>query len=132
MNHYIKDFDNWNIYKKNIDNYTTKLFCNERDVWWTHLGVNIDYEQDGKNQEFVRPVLVLKKFNNEVFLGIPLSTQLKQGNKYYIEFLHTTQQIAAVISQVRMFDNKRLKRKMYRLDEAQFGKIKQAVIGMLA
>ena len=29
------------------------------------------FEEDGKNDNFVRPVLVLKKFNNDMFLGIP-------------------------------------------------------------
>lgn len=37
----------------------------------------ISDEQDGKNAEFTRPVLVLRKFNHSLFLGIPLTTNRK-------------------------------------------------------
>ena len=43
----------------------------KKDIWWVSVGVNVGFEEDGKNDNFVRPVLVLKKFNNDMFLGIP-------------------------------------------------------------
>lgn len=90
------------------------------------MGLNVGNEQDGKNDDFVRPVLVLKKFNNRIFLGIPLTTKLKPGNRFYVNLTHKSQEVAAVISQIRLFDVRRLKRKMYRLDENQFSAIRKA------
>lgn len=48
-----KDFDKWNNRKKIIDQkeISNQMFFNEREIWWGSLGVNIGYEQDGKNDE---------------------------------------------------------------------------------
>ena len=35
---------------------------------------NIGFEQSGKGDEFLRPVLILKRLTKEMFFGIPLST----------------------------------------------------------
>lgn len=48
------------------------------------MGVNIGYEEDGKNEKFERPVLILKKFNQYLILVVPLSSKIK-NNKYYFE-----------------------------------------------
>ena len=128
---YHKEFDKWNGRKKAVNNYSRQVFCNQREVWWVYLGVNVGFEQDGKNEDYVRPVLILRTFNKNIFLSVPLSTKRKPGNRFYIEFTHHGQTIAAVISQVRLLDAKRLKRKMYRLDEKQFEVIQSAVVGMI-
>lgn len=47
------------------------------------MGQNIGFEQNGKGDNFVRPVIILKKFNKNMFFGIPLSTQIKDGKFYY-------------------------------------------------
>jgi len=39
------------------------VYFREREIWWASLGANIGYEQDGKHENFERPVLVLKKFS---------------------------------------------------------------------
>ena len=49
------------------------------------MGLNIGYEQDGKGEDFLRPVLILKKFNKRVFLGIPL-TKIKKDSHFYHNF----------------------------------------------
>ena len=62
-----KEYGEWHKKKKalnereDIDN----IFFREKEVWWTALGVNIGFEQDGKGEEFRRPVLILKKFNTK-------------------------------------------------------------------
>lgn len=85
---YVKDFGNWNIRKKDLDRRTSRPpFFKEKEVWWLSIGVNIGYEEDGKGRNFARPVLILRKFNNQLFLGIPLSTKTK-ANIYYIEFVN--------------------------------------------
>ncbi|PID34747.1 MAG: hypothetical protein CR971_01625 [candidate division SR1 bacterium] len=38
-----------------------KTFINMREIWYVSLGNNIGYEEDGKGNDYKRPVLVLKK-----------------------------------------------------------------------
>ena len=47
------------------------------------MGKNIGFEQDGKGENFVRPVVIIKGFNKNMFFGIPLSTKMKEGKFYY-------------------------------------------------
>ena len=51
-----------------------------------NIGKNIGYEQNGKGDEFLRPVVVLRKFSNRYFLGVPLSSKEKGGN-YFLCYL---------------------------------------------
>ena len=77
-----KDFDRWNEQKKSINSSEDGKFFHEREVWWCSLGVNIGYEQDGKNELFERPVLVIKKFNRHVLWVLPLTSSNKR-NEYH-------------------------------------------------
>ncbi len=81
----MKDFSEWNIQKGIIHHDNEHKWCNERDIWWCKLGINIGYEQDGKGEGSLRPVLIIKKFNKFVCLVVPLSTKKKKGI-YYVEF----------------------------------------------
>ena len=77
-----KKFISWIISKIIIDRNTKQKIINEGQVYWCSLGENIGYEQNGKGEDFRRPVLIFKKFNNDLFWGIPMSTKLK-NNIYY-------------------------------------------------
>jgi len=79
-----KQFDLWNGLKKKLHATRHEPFLHEREIWICSLGANIGYEQDGKNENFARPVLVIKKFNNDIFLAVPLSSKVKEGKYYYI------------------------------------------------
>ena len=105
---YKKDFDGW-IEKKKEHHYKKTLppMFKERDIWWVSIGVNVGFEEDGKNSNFVRPALVLKKFNRELFLGVPLSTKLKD-NKYYVPISIKQETVSAMTSQIRVFSSKRI------------------------
>ena len=124
---YIKKFDEWSEKKKE---YNSKIidysFFKERDIWWTAVGVNIGFEEDGKNENFSRPVLVIKKFNKDLFLGIPLSTKLKD-NKYYIQISVKEIIVSALISQLRVFSSKRMLYKLAAIDEGDFLKINEEI-----
>jgi mRNA interferase MazF len=69
-----KDFDLWNNDKKKIDQTNRIFYFNEREVWWCSLGVNVGFEVDGKNQNFVRPILVLKTFGNKTCWVLPMTS----------------------------------------------------------
>jgi len=95
--------------------------------------VNIGFEQDGKGEEFRRPVLILKKFNKYVVLVVPLTTKIKKDNKYYVECSVVSDNISrmAIISQVRLVDTKRFIDKLGVIDEDSNIKIKNAIKAML-
>ena len=52
--------------------------------------MNIGYEQDGSGNDFIRPVVIIRKFNNEIFWGVPLTKTRKkikkQSEKFYYKF----------------------------------------------
>lgn len=124
---YIKEFKKWIVRKKIIhEQVSNPPHINERDVWWTSIGVNVGFEEDGKNENFVRPVLVVKKFNNEIFLGIPLSTKLK-NNKYYIQISIRNKIVSAMISQLRVFSTKRIWNKLVELDKGDYIKVVEEI-----
>ena len=53
------------------------MFFHEADIWWVHLGVNVGYQIDGKQADFSRPVVIIKKYNQYSFLPLPLTTNAK-------------------------------------------------------
>lgn len=125
-----KDFQQWNNRKTWINNKKPRAFFNERDVWWCSMGINIGFEQDGKGQQFSRPILVFKKFNNEIFWGIPLTTKVKE-NKFYLPIsLKELGQQAVIVSQMRLIDSKRLLAKLSYINKEDYLKIKKAVIAL--
>jgi mRNA interferase MazF len=69
-------------------------------VWWCSLGVNIGREQDGKTKMHERPILIIKGFNQNSCLIVPLTTSLKE-NKYLIDIgIIKNKKSKAIISQV--------------------------------
>jgi len=125
---YIKEFDNWNTKKKEIDLNNKESFYHEREVWWCNLGVNIGFEEDGKGKDFVRPVLILKGFSKDVFICIPLTTKIRKGKYYFNIDLNDGIERNVILSQIRLIDSKRLQEKICMIDEKQFKEIKQKVI----
>jgi mRNA interferase MazF len=75
----------------------------------------------------MRPVLIIRKFNKNIFLAIPLSTKVKPDNPYYIEISLHGQQISAMVSQIRVLDAKRLHKKIGTLDTADFDTVQCAL-----
>ena len=108
----------------NRDNF----FYHEREVWWCALGLNVGFEQDGKGEDFSRPVLVIKGFSKNILLCIPLTTKPKEGKYYHDINLGDGLARKVILSQIRLIDSKRLEEKICTLDEIQFGSIKQKII----
>ncbi len=125
-----KDFDGWNEIKKQTHKVVFTDFVHAREVWWCALGTNVGSEQDGKRDTFERPILVLRKFNKDMVLAVPLSTRIKK-NPYNVIFTHEGQEYAALISQVRLISTKRLKRRMYQMDSSIFEEIREKTKAMI-
>jgi mRNA interferase MazF len=123
----LKDFDQWNGKKKEIDDRSPTVYCHEREVWWCSLGVNIGYEQNGTGKRFDRPVVVIRGFNQNIFFGVALTSQKKIGEYYFSLGEIGGKEAVAVLSQVRLIDTKRLVRKITTLDEVAFLRLKDSL-----
>ncbi len=118
------DYYNWNKQKIDLIRNKNRLFFHEREVWFTSLGLNIGFEQDGKGNNFLRPVLVLKRFSQEVLWCIPLTKRQKEG-RYYFPFILNDKVSVAILSQMRLIDSKRLQYKIGDIDKKFFTQIKE-------
>jgi mRNA interferase MazF len=125
---YFKDFENWNILKKKIDK--NKNNCpdfSEGQVWWIYAGINIGYEIDGKGNLFLRPVLIIRRYNSFMFLGVYLSTKIK--DVWYHQPISVRNKIsAAVISQLKTFSYERLHHKIFEISEDELEEVKKKII----
>jgi mRNA-degrading endonuclease toxin of MazEF toxin-antitoxin module len=73
---------------------------------------------------------VLKKFNNEICLVIPLTKTLKDGIHYFI-FDFKGQKSCAILSQIRLIDTKRLKYKTGDIERQAYKNLKQKLKRLL-
>ena len=121
-----KDFQSWHFKKKNIHENKKIPYFYEREIWWCSIGLNIGFEQDGKNINFERPAIILKKFNRYILWMIPLTSKQKTG-KYYYSFNFKNISNVAILSQLRLISSQRLLRKIGMLPEKDFLKIKDIV-----
>jgi mRNA-degrading endonuclease toxin of MazEF toxin-antitoxin module len=117
-----KLFHDWCIVKQSLHQTKNAPFFQNREIWFCHIGCNVGYEQDGKGREWLRPVLVVKKFNTHTFLGIPMTSKVKKG-RHYFYFPFDDREVTAILSQIRLIDSKRLKRKIGEVDKATFRQI---------
>lgn len=125
--HMQRDFDRWNTIKKVTDEASEDLrpFYRQGEIWWVRLGKNIGYEMDGKDREFTRPVIVLKKYNQYSFLAAPLTTTAKP-NPYRLPIGIVDHKEAFVtLSQLRNIDSKRLVKKIAVVSDDALGIIKK-------
>jgi mRNA interferase MazF len=123
------DFGKWNTRKIQLHNADGTALFQEREVWWCALGANIGFEQDGGNKDFERPVIILKKFNLDACLVVPLTARPKQGKYYLPVGTIGGREAVAVLSQVRFIDRKRLANKICTLESEIFQSLIRAVIG---
>lgn len=115
----------WNEIKKGVSSIHEILTFKVREVYCLKLGHNIGYETDGKGEEFLRPVVVFRKFGKNTFLGIPL-TSIKKEDMFPFEFfLKQNQKLNyANLSQIRLLDTKRVKSKLGKISVEDFEKMK--------
>lgn len=71
-------------------------------------------------------MLILKKFNKNIFIGVPLTTQNKQS-PFYVQIEFRAKLQSVMISQIRLWDKKRLTTRLGKVSQGDFKKIKKAV-----
>lgn len=103
----MKQFDSWNDFKKVVNSNSSNFHVREREIRYVHLWINIGFEEDGKGDEFRRPVVVLKKVGN-MFAVLPMTTKGKDSFFYYTLSDQYFSKISRIIlSQWRALDKSR-------------------------
>ena len=112
------------------ENGISKVFYN-REIWFASLGVNIGYEQNGKGEEFLRPVIILKKLSPKMAICIPLTTREKIGTWYFSIKNSGNKKATASLGQIRTIYVNRLSYKIGKVDKSEFYNLKKALGGLL-
>jgi|GEM_PF-595440 len=125
-----KDFDKWNEYKKAINENGRIVNFHEREIWWCSVGINVGSEQDSYSDNFARPIIILSKFTERTFWGVPLTTKIKKGN-YRVPFIFNGVKSDMLIWHMRSYDVKRLVNRIGILSETEFHLIVISIVNKL-
>lgn len=125
-----KNFEKWINKKEELNNRISVPNFKERNIYWCGVGENVGDEENGKGEFFSRPVLIIRKFNRNLFWGVPLTTKNKE-NKFYIKITFDKKEQSAMITHLRLMDAKRLYKRIGILDEKDFNKIIEEVNNVL-
>ena len=120
-----KDFDRWDEEKKRTNTEAPRLYT-VREIWWRRLGVNVETEQNGSGEKFLRPVVILRGFGPDACLVVPLTTSTREHSLRMPIGLVDGQEARANLSQVRVVDTRRLVEKVEFLDKDLFVNLKKA------
>lgn len=124
-----KDYKIWTPEKEKLHNgENPRPGFHEREIWYCHLGENVGFEQDGKGDDFLRPVIVLRKFNNEILWAIPLTSALKDSSYYFAVSFgegENMRKSSAILSQIRLIDAKRLAYTIGEVGKEEFEELKK-------
>ena len=125
-----KDFDNWNILKKELENKTSEIIIKEGEIWWTYLWLNIRNESCWKGNNFRRPVLVLRKLSHDNFIVIPLSTKVKNWS-WFANYELNGVLYSALLYQIKMMHRNRFYVNEWKLEREQYLEIKKRLSSLL-
>lgn len=126
-----KDFDGWNNKKKETHSGEKQLSFYEREVWWCIVGINVGVEVDGKHEFFLRPSIILRKFNKDMALIVPTTTQAKQNKYYLMVGGDDGKKYNSCLSQIRSISAKRLFRKIGMISEKDYLELADKIIKMV-
>ena len=129
--------DSWNAVKKDIDEQENRKKVEAQRIYWVSIGQNVGGEVYGKSGIFTRPVLVLNVFFNGLFVGVPLSSKVRnKRGKLCHKFTDSSgKEQLALLGQIRVYDSRRKtsSRHIGEIDDETFAvikeKIKRIVIG---
>jgi mRNA interferase MazF len=120
----IQLFQSWFNLKPKLASKESHLVFKEGEIWWCSLGMNVGEEIYGKGPRFERPILILKKFTRNSFLGLALTSKEKRGSWYSPVTLGGMKRYG-ILNQVKTSDKKRLLNKVGTLSANEFVSIKQ-------
>jgi mRNA-degrading endonuclease toxin of MazEF toxin-antitoxin module len=115
----MKNFTIWHDKKSKLDLIEQRPHFHEREVWYASLGLNIGFEQDGKGTEYLRPVLIIRKFNNDICWVVPLTHTLKD-TVHYAHITVLDKSSTAILSQLKLLDVKRFSHMIDKISDEDF------------
>lgn len=123
----MEQYDKWNEVKKHTQKKKRKLGMKSREIFWVKIGQNLGSEEYGKGKDFARPVIVVRRLTSDLFIGIPITTTIK-NNDYFHSFTYMNKsrgmiENSAMILQVKTFSIKRVLSKIGTVDKENFDKI---------
>lgn len=123
----MEKFNEWNEVKKETQTKEFHFTIKPREIYWVKIGQNIGSEEYGKDKDFTRPVIVIRKLTRDLFIGVPLTTTLK-NNDYFHQFSYTNRtrgviDNSAMILQFRTFSIKRVMNKIGKINQENFNEI---------
>jgi|SRR3989344_453029 len=131
MKEEIAKFTNWIKLKIKLHlGEDINFYFKEREIWWASIGANVGSEIEGKNTNFERPVLVLKKFSKDMMWVLPLTSKHKES-RYHHKIEYRNQEFNVVLSQLRTISSKRLLRKIRKISPVEFGIIRNKTKSLL-
>jgi mRNA interferase MazF len=101
-----------------------ELFFKEREIWWCYLGTNIGSEQNGSGENLERPILIIKKIHQKLFIGLPITSKIKVIPYYFQISPINGKQNSVLIHQIRVLSSERLRRRISNLNKEYFYQIK--------
>jgi len=125
-----KDFDKWNTEKKRLHSEAKKFYAHPRDIWWCAMGLNIGAEIDGKNDNFERPIIVIRAYNTETLLALPITSKEKK-DQFHIPISVRIGTVWVKMTQARVISSYRLLRKLDVVSENEFEKVKKALVSYI-
>ena len=123
----MEEYDKWNEVKKDTQQKKRKLGMKPREIFWVKIGHNIGSEEYGKGKDFARPVIVVRRLTSDLFIGIPITTTIK-NNDYFHSFTYNNKsrgmvENSAMILQVKTFSIKRVLSKIGIVNKEGFDEI---------
>jgi mRNA interferase MazF len=122
-----KDFDEWNKIKKKTDFHKNTFIPRAGEVCLCSLSINIGFESNGKNHNFVRPVLIIKSYKKSGAVVLPLTSKYKEDIFHFK--LNTKSFIK--LTQIKFVDIKRFKRRLYKIDSDLLTKIRNQLFEVI-
>jgi mRNA-degrading endonuclease toxin of MazEF toxin-antitoxin module len=123
----MEEYKKWSEVCKSLMDKDTNFYFKEREVWWCHCGKNVGQETEGKHDKFERPVLILKKINKSLFVGVPLTTKFSFESYKISVGLIADEQAYALIEQFRVMSIKRLIEKIEPISRRHFKHIRSII-----
>ncbi len=130
----MEKLDKWNKVKKKTEVTVRNTIYKQREIFWLRIGQNVGYEEYGKGNEFQRPILIVRKLTRDLFIGVPLTSKIKEENDYFVKISFKTKkgisENMTMLLQLRVYDKKRLMGKEGTLDKDQFNKVIEKCKGL--
>ena len=93
--------------------------------------MNVGFEQNGKGDDFARPVLIVKGFSKQVCIVLPLTTSTKKSPFHFYIGKINVKDAQLITSQIKLIDAKRLINKIDVVDKEIFEEVRKTVKDLL-